>query len=265
MESYKISYPVVYDCEGHQETGNRVSNLSVQERTQNALAFLKTVAAEDYDVMFYGALSELETEWDMSQIESKYKVWVAQYASTTYSQKDQPDYSGTYHAWQYTNKGSVSGVSGNVDMVVCYFTKNEAKAKNASATPATASAPLTDEEKIYTSVNETVTAKDETNLRQSATTKSNIVTTLKNGETVTRIGVGSNGWSKLQYNGQTVYAITSYLTADLSYQVVEEDVVAGNTFEDKNDKVTAKDGVNLRSLPTTDSDIIGTLNSGDFL
>ena len=37
------------------------------------------------------------------------------------------------------------------------------------------------------------------------------VYTLKNGEYIKRIGIHGNGWSKLEYNGQTVYAISSYL------------------------------------------------------
>lgn len=128
---------------------------------------------------------------------------------------------------------------------------------------------MTDEEKLYTAVNETVTAKEVTNLRAAATTKSNIVVSLKNGEMVTRVGVGSNGWSKLQYNGQTVYAITSYLTTDLTpktpIETPTQDIVAGHIFTPHNDSVTAKEEVNLRSLPTTDSEIIGKLLSGEFL
>ena len=272
IEGYKISYPVVYDCEGYKNIDSRTYHLTAQERTNNALAFLKTIAAQDYDTMFYGSLNDIQNThyWNLSQIETKYKIWIAQYASVSYPQKDKPDYNGQCQAWQYTNKGSVNGISGNVDMVVCYFVNEEATVKNKKATPATAAAPLTEEEKKYTSVNEKVTAKDLTNLRKAATTKSDIVVALKNGETVTRIGIGTNGWSQLKYNNQIVYAISSYLTTDLSYQStsvesVQEDVVAGNTFEAKKDKVTAKDVVNLRSLPTTDSDIVGTLESGDFL
>ena len=76
---------------------------------------------------------------------------------------------------------------------------------------------------------------------------------------MTRIGLGKNGWSKLIYNNQTVYAISSYLTTDLTKKEVvtkQEDVVEGQTFTAKNDQVTAKDQVNLRSLPTTNSDIV---------
>jgi uncharacterized protein YgiM (DUF1202 family) len=156
-------------------------------------------------------------------------------------------------------------------MVVCYFTKKEAAAKNASAAPATAQAPLTDEEKLYTAVNEQVTAKEVTNLRTAATRKSDIVVALKNGEAVTRVGVGKNGWSKLQYNGRTVYAITSYLTTDFTAKETtttptqQKDIVAGHEFTPKSDKVTAKEYVNLRVLPTTDSESVGKLNSGEFL
>lgn len=267
IEGYSISYPVVYDCEGF--TSNRMASLTVDERTNNAMTFLKTVKSGGYEVMFYTSLSDAHSHWNMSKIEAEYKIWIAQYSTTIYPKKAKPDYNGECAAWQYTNKGSVSGVNGNVDMVVCYFTKDKAKPKNENATVKTAVAPLTEEEKMYTTVNEKVTAKDVTNLRKSATTKSDVVVQLKNGETVTRIGVGTNGWSKLKYNNQTVYAITSYLTTDLTIkeeeQEVKEDIVAGHTFTAKNDKVTAKDIVNLRSLPTTDSDKVGTLKSGDFL
>ncbi len=270
IEGYSISYPVVYDCEGYQLSSSRMKSLNKKQRTNNAVAYLKTIKEAGYDAMFYGALSEVQNsrDWNMDQIEKQYKVWIAQYASPTYPQKEKPDYSGKCHAWQYTNKGTVSGIINYVDMVVCYFTKDKASPKNEAATPKTASTPLSDEEKQYTTVNETVTAKDETNLRQAASTNSNVVIRLKNGETVTRIGLGKNGWSKLIYNNQTVYAISSYLTTDLTKKEVvtkQEDVVEGQTFTAKNDQVTAKDQVNLRSLPTTNSDIVGTLKSGDFL
>ena len=65
----------------------------------------------------------------------------------------------------------------------------------------------------FSTVDEQVTAKEETNLRTAPSTQgSEVVYTLKNGEYVRRIGVHSNGWSKLEYNGQIVYAISSYLT-----------------------------------------------------
>ncbi|MBQ8474397.1 MAG: hypothetical protein IJ499_01895, partial [Clostridia bacterium] len=78
----------------------------------------------------------------------------------------------------------------------------------------------------------------------------------------------SNGWSKLIYNGQTVYAITSYLTTDLTFETEPpetEDLLSGNIFTSKNDKVTAKNYVNLRMYPTTDSEVMGFLENGTYL
>lgn len=266
IEGYSISYPVVYDCEGYKHASSRTYKLGVKERTANALSFLNTISKAGYETMFYTSLSDIETHWNMKDIQGKHKIWIAQYSTKIYPQKAKPDYSGQCDAWQYTNKGQVNGIEGNVDMVVCYFENKKAQPKNKNADVPKVSVPLTDQDKIYSSVNEKVTAKSETNLRTLATTKSNIVTTLKNGETVTRIGIGSNGWSKLRYKNKTVYAITSYLTTDLSVKQEEkEDIVNGQKFEAKKDKVTAKDQVNLRASPSTSGKVVGTLNSGDFL
>ena len=44
--------------------------------------------------------------------------------------------------------------------------------------------------------------------------ESQIVTTLHNGETVTRTGINTEyGWSRVEYNGQILYCISSYLQA----------------------------------------------------
>lgn len=266
IKSYSISYPVVYDCEGYKHSSSRTYQLNTKERTQNAIAFLDTVSKANYETMFYSSLSDINTHWSIDEIENKHKVWIAQYSQTIYPDKQKPDYNGVCHAWQYTNKGTVKGIEGNVDMVVCYFKNDKASPKDTKATPPKTSVPLTEKDKIYTSVNEKVTAKNETNLRTLATTKSNVVAILKNGETLTRIGVGTNGWSKLQYNKKIVYAITSYLTTDLTVKEKEtEDIVLGQKFESKKDKVTAKDEVNLRLQPSTSGEIVTTLKSGTFL
>ena len=40
-----------------------------------------------------------------------------------------------------------------------------------------------------------------------------VVATIKNGETVTRTGINEEfGWSRVEYNGQTLYCVTSYLS-----------------------------------------------------
>lgn len=266
IKGYKISYPVVYDCEGYKNSDSRMFNLSATTRTDNAIAFLDYIKSAGYTPMIYGAKSDFESTnyWDMSRIEKSYKVWVAHYSHTVYPQKKNPDYNGSYDMWQYTNRGTVDGVEGNCDMAVSYFTATETNPVDSNATPQTATPPKTQAEMIYTDTSDRVTAKDEVNLRDGAGTKYNIVATLKSGEFLNRTGIGTNGWSRLDYNGKTVYAVTSYLS-DQVVEVQKPDVVNGQTFTAVNDSVTAKMEVNLRRLPTTDSEMVGTLVSGTFL
>ena len=58
-----------------------------------------------------------------------------------------------------------------------------------------------------------MTAKIITNLRLVPSTESDetIVTSLEHGQVAVRTGIGSNGWSRVEYEGQTLYAVTNYL------------------------------------------------------
>ncbi|MFQ7395853.1 MAG: SH3 domain-containing protein [Lachnospira eligens] len=123
---------------------------------------------------------------------------------------------------------------------------------------------------VFSSVNDTVTAKDEVRLRDKPSQDSDatVIATLVNGETITRTGTSSSGWSRLVYNGQTVYAVTSYLTTDLTPKATENPTTGFNTkFTDCNDTVTPKEEVNLRNKPSvTDADsvVVATAKKGEF-
>ncbi len=68
----------------------------------------------------------------------------------------------------------------------------------------------------FDSVDEYVTAKDVTNLRSEPSTDQGqltVVTQLSNGQSAHRTGINADtGWSRLEYNGQVVYAVSQYLT-----------------------------------------------------
>ncbi len=66
----------------------------------------------------------------------------------------------------------------------------------------------------YTEVNETVYATGSVNVRSSASTSASIIGSLSVGQEITRIGRGSNGWSRVKYNGQTAYVSSNYLTTE---------------------------------------------------
>ena len=67
----------------------------------------------------------------------------------------------------------------------------------------------------FDAVDEYVTAKDVTNLRSEPSTDQaelTVVTQLTNGQNAHRTGINPNtGWSRLEYNGQVVYAVSQYL------------------------------------------------------
>lgn len=126
---------------------------------------------------------------------------------------------------------------------------------------------------VFSAVQETVTAKDATNLRDipSQGEDSTVMLTLQNGQTATRIGVSDKGWSKLEYNGETYYAISNYLTTDLTVkpqEAVPEDDGIKTVFTACNEQVTPKIEVNLRTLPSVtnpDATVVVTLKAGEVV
>lgn len=64
-----------------------------------------------------------------------------------------------------------------------------------------------------------VTAKIHTNIRSYPGVRSDddLLGAIDHGEWVTKIGVGRNGWSMVEYNGTVGYAVDSYLTTDANW------------------------------------------------
>lgn len=122
---------------------------------------------------------------------------------------------------------------------------------------------IAEESMRFTDIAETVTAKDVVNLRlnPSTTDSENIVAQLVNGEVAERIGINDiTGWSKLMYNGQVVYAVSSYLTTDQDYKIPVPETNPNRVttkdgriiiFADVDNYVTPKQYVNLRLEPST--------------
>lgn len=134
--------------------------------------------------------------------------------------------------------------------------------------PQTSPQPSLPADMVFEPVSQTVTAKDETNLRDypGQGSESTVLFTLKNGETAQRTGISDSGWSRLEYEGTACYAVSSYLTTDLDYKPSEDDDGIQTEFEPVRKTVTAKDSVNLRSLPSVtspDAEILFTLENGD--
>jgi len=126
----------------------------------------------------------------------------------------------------------------------------------------------------FTPVDETVTAKEETNLRTLPSTEHpdcKVIYLLKHGETVRRTGIDERwGWSRLEYMGEVCYAITNYLTTDIGENAKDlsqiPQVEVTMPFNDTNETVTARIKVNLRNIPSTEDEnsrVVYELVNGD--
>ena len=87
-------------------------------------------------------------------------------------------------------------------------TETEAKETEASETEA----DQTQDSASYTDVNETVWATYSVSIRSAASTDADKLGVLVGSYSITRTGVGDNGWSKVDYNGQPGYIKRDYLT-----------------------------------------------------
>ena len=272
LAGYPITYPVAYNCEGFQNPDNRQYGLTIEERSRIAQAFLDEVEAQGYTGMFYAARNELQDNalWDTDTLELKYRIWVAQYGIGDYPDTERPQYGGEHVMWQYTSDGSVSGIDGSVDKNVAYFGYSEPAVPREEGAAQTVEA---DPEVgvTFTEVEEQVTAKELTNLRTTMDQGSddNVAAQLKNGETALRTGVGNNGWSRVEYNGQILYAVSSLLTTDLSYTPPAEEPESEfkTKFTAVSEHVTAKDVTNLRNRPSVEepSQVIVQLHNGEVI
>ena len=105
---YGINMPIAIDSEYANGGRGRADGLSKADRTNITVAFCNTVANSGYKPMVYASKSWFGEHLNTSKF-GNYRIWVAHYAN-------QCGYSGRYEIWQYTSKGSVDGIPGNVDM-----------------------------------------------------------------------------------------------------------------------------------------------------
>ena len=279
---HSITYPVAYNCENYADADSRQYRLSKRERTDNAIAFLKQIEKRGYEGMFYASKNEMENDekWQVSRIETDYKIWVAQYPAEPYPATEQSSYSRIHHMWQYTRTGQVVGIPTEVDVDIAYFGYDGVKKPKSDEVldPAT---PDPEALMEFRPTNQFVTAKSETNLRDipSQDEDATVLYTLQNGQLALRTGVSDSGWSRVEFEGKIYYAVTSYLTTQTGEGTeAEEDAPAepirdpdgdglATEFRAVEEYVTAKELTNLRNIPSTtraDSTVVGQLKNGEL-
>lgn len=108
---YNLSYPIFVDTENGSGSA-RANGLDKATRTACVSAFCKTIQNGGRSAGVYASKSWYNSKIDASAFNS-YFIWVAQYNTTC-------NYTGKYNMWQYSSKGSVPGIKGNVDVNISY-------------------------------------------------------------------------------------------------------------------------------------------------
>lgn len=140
IKPYKIEYPVAYDMEygthNGKATGYKYNNkANVANNTAIVAAALKTIEAAGYYGQIYCSRDFYLNYLERAKL-AAYDVWEAAYTSK--------DTAAVVNGiWQYTSKGDVPGITGNVDLNVAYK-DYPAIIKAAGLNGFTASKPATD-------------------------------------------------------------------------------------------------------------------------
>lgn len=112
VRDFELTYPVFIDTEGAGGNG-RADGLDQETRTLVCEAFCRTIQNAGYQAGVYASRNWLNNNLETARLEN-YNIWLAEYRSV-------PLYQGYYQMWQYTSKGKVDGIQGNVDMNISYL------------------------------------------------------------------------------------------------------------------------------------------------
>ena len=207
IKNYKIDLPVAFDIEDSSQT-----KLGKDALTSIVIAFCDRIKSAGYTPMLYCNPSWLNSYLHKDKLLGKYDLWLAHWGVSS------PSFDCTI--WQYSESGSVPGVSGSVDMNWIYKDYTSTK-------PATTKPVIKPSSVKKTDYSVKVTAQAGLNVRKGAGTNYNIITALKCGTVVTVSKVSGNwgyvgkygGWICLDYTAKV--GTTSTVKSDKVYYTVK--------------------------------------------
>lgn len=113
IDGYDIDYPVVYDVEDAPSANARTRSLTGAQATKNVTTFCNAIQKAGYRPMVYANSKWFAQKLDLKKLE-KYDKWLAQYYKVPFFPYD-------FSIWQYTGKGRVDGIKGDVDMNLSFI------------------------------------------------------------------------------------------------------------------------------------------------
>lgn len=118
LKGKEIDLPIAYDCEEVflENELSRVIFLDKEDITKNALAFCRRLEENNYHPIIYTYQFWADNNYDMEQL-SSYPIWFAQY------DVDEPKLDYPISIWQYSDKGTINGISTPVDLNIMFIKK----------------------------------------------------------------------------------------------------------------------------------------------
>ena len=115
IKDYDVTYPVVFDWEEQDHDDSRTQGCDGNTVTACALAFCKVIEDAGYLPMTYGSPSKVYRGGLALEYLQNYPFWLAHYTTNTAP----TSFRYRYNIWQYSSKGRVDGINGNVDLDIC--------------------------------------------------------------------------------------------------------------------------------------------------
>ncbi len=113
IRDYDVTFPVVFDWERITNNASaRTHGLPGSTITLCAQAFCDTVAQAGYTPAIYFNQDAGYLDYDLDLLKD-YSFWLAEYRPT-------PSFYYHFDLWQYTAKGRVPGIQGDVDLNLCF-------------------------------------------------------------------------------------------------------------------------------------------------
>ena len=109
VKGYKLSLPIFIDSEDAGRGAGRADHgkLGRDKRTDILKAFCEEVQSEGYATGIYASEYWLTAYLNVGKL-NNYFLWIAKYSAI------EPKFK--WNAWQYTDRGRINGISGNVDL-----------------------------------------------------------------------------------------------------------------------------------------------------
>ena len=110
ISKYKISYPVALDTEYVQDKEARTNKaeLSREELSRICIAFCERIKEAGYYPIIYASENWMRRSLDLTML-TDYDFWAPQYL-------EENDFLYDFTIWQYTEHGSIAGISEDVDL-----------------------------------------------------------------------------------------------------------------------------------------------------